>query len=90
MNGKIARSISTALAGSALAAGIFIGSIGAGAAAQASPTDAGAATCNMTMPTNVAPAAGDPNMLTRAGMINRLNPVAPGNNSGMDASCAAS
>ncbi|MGI9164265.1 MAG: hypothetical protein ACR2JI_15280 [Mycobacterium sp.] len=90
MNGRIARSISTALAGSALAAGIFLGSIGLGAAAQASPTDAGASTCNMTMPTNVAPAAGAPNNMTRAGMINRLNPVTPGTNSGMDAACTAS
>lgn len=90
MNGKITRSITAALAGSALAAGIFVGSIGLGAAAQASPTDAGAATCTMTMPTNTAPAAGDPNMLTRAGMINRLSPVAPGQNSAMDAACTAS
>jgi hypothetical protein len=90
MNGKIARSISTALAGSALAAGIFAGGIGLGAAAQASPTDAGAATCNMAMPTNRAPAAGDPNIMTRAGMINRLSPVAPGQNSAMDAACTAS
>ena len=90
MNGKITRSITAALAGSALAAGIFVGSIGLGATAQASPTDAGAATCNMAMPTNRAPASGAPDVMTRAGMISQLNPVAPGQNSAMDAACTAS
>ena len=90
MNRTIIRSITAALAGSALATGIFVGSIGLGATAQASPTDAGAATCNMAMSTNRPPAAGAPDMMTRAGMISQLNPVAPGQNSAMDAACTAS
>ena len=90
MNATITRRIAAALTGSALAAGIFAGGIGLSAAAQASPRDAGTATCNMAMPTNTAPAANAPNMMTRAGVLGQLNPAVPGKNSAMDAACTAS
>lgn len=90
MNSTITRRIATVLTGSALAVGIFAGSLGAGAPAQANPPSE-PGQCAMAMPTNPAPSANAPSGMTRAGMIQSQNSAtAPGKNSAMDTACSAS
>ena len=89
MNAKITRPITAGMAAFGLAAGIFLGSLGAGAPAQANPpSDPGQ--CAMAMPTNPAPPANAPSVMTRAGMIGQNSATVPGKNSAMDTACSAS
>ena len=89
MNNTITRRIATILTGSALAAGILAGSLGAGALAQANPPSE-PGQCAMAMPTNPAPSANAPSVMTRAGMIGQNSATVPGKNSSMDLACSAS
>ena len=89
MNNTSTRRIATILTGSALAAGILAGSLGAGAPAQANPPSE-PGQCAMAMPTNPAPSANAPSVMTRAGMIGQNSATVPDRNSSMDLACSAS
>ena len=84
MNRNITRRITTALAGTIAAAGIFAGSLVLGAAEAGAQPATGTQCSSMSMPAGQADAAA-PNPLTRAGQVGAAgNTAAPDGNAAMD------